>query len=187
MLTSDVTPGGGAGSPPRSPQDTHRCALSRGSSGGTAWVRPPPPLARSDPQHPGEVARGDRALPLAGAWEPRGRRSAGDCATCPLRDSQVRRGQVTAPALRPPTCCCRRRVPFFPPWAPRSPPTLAPRAPRGPRCPAGARRAAGARTRPATAPQREAPALPGSPPRSGSIVTRRAQPANGRAAARTAD
>lgn len=52
--------------------------------------------------------------------------------------------------------------------------------------PAGASRAAGART-PAAAAQREAPALPGSPPRSRSIVTRRARPANGRAAARTAD
>lgn len=48
MLTRDETPGGGGESSPCSPQDTHRCALSRGGSAGTAWVRPPPPLARND-------------------------------------------------------------------------------------------------------------------------------------------
>lgn len=98
---------------------------------------------------------------------------------------EARPGNRTCPAAPPPAAATVASP--SPPWVPWSPPTLAPRAPQGPRCPAGARRAAGARTRPATAAQREAPALPGSPPRSGSIVTRRAQPANGRAAARTAD
>lgn len=120
--------------------------------------------------------------------------------------SQVRRGQVTAPARPAPPAASPYPVLLLPTSVGATPPPgtgvsrsdlpgrLQPQAPALPS--ACSRAAPGAQ---AAAPrlhfpgcrrlraQREAPALHSSPPPTGSIVTRRVPPANGRAAARTAD
>lgn len=69
--------------------------------------------------------------PSPETWEPRDHRLAGDCATCPQRETQVRRRQVTAPALPSPPAAARPLPPPYPPY----PPTFASE-PWGPRCPA---------------------------------------------------
>lgn len=103
---------------------------------------------------------GNRALPLPGAWEPRGGRSAGACATCPQRDSQVRRGQVTAPALRPHLLLRRRRPRPLPPPGPAVPTYLGAWSPRS-----GARAARPGRAEPPALALRRRLRLSGKPRR----------------------
>lgn len=115
---------------------THRCALSHGNSEGTARVRSPPPLASDDPSIQERCGQGTApSLPRG-----RGSRVAAayqvTVATFPQRETQVRRHQVTAPALPPPPAAARPLLPGRP-RRPRGPRLPLRWSLQGPRCPAG--------------------------------------------------